>query len=175
MDHNTSLTYPGHVPPRPVPPPAPPAEQVHAPVEAALNMPHEVPHEVPRTAVHPSRSAPLCKDCQHVERDGNGHAASYCNHPSTPAFTFDGSAAVSVSTMRTRHSATVLARLEFVPCGPEAALFEPCFTCKTCGGAGSLREPYSRDFTDCPDCLTSRISVATATTVASEKPAGNRA
>ena len=57
----------------------------------------------------------------------------------------------------------------------EAALAKAESRCQTCNGSGRYRPIYGREVMACPDCLTSRISDASAATVAASNPDGNSA
>lgn len=120
------------------------------------------------SAAHPSRSAPRCADCVSA-REHSG--VFYCDHASTPVSLETGGPLVQALHMRTGFS-TPLHRIE--PCGADGSLFVPRPICRTCGGSGRHREPYSRAATACLDCLTRPISTATATTDASENAPGSR-
>lgn len=146
-------------------------------------------------AAHPSRSARKCGDCRflyhawHSEKPSN--RGPWCLHPSTPVSLITASPLARCDAMRASSQPLRLAELGSAHCGPDGELFEvfddpshvPCnpmepvapSSCATCKGLGLVRAPYAREATDCPDCLTSRISAATDTTVASVNPAGNSA
>lgn len=117
---------------------------------------------------HPSRQAPKCVDCRHHQVDDafSTRARLFCNHPSAPIDLTTGELALRASTMRGPGLAPVTNLLGLDQlCGPEGRLFEPGpAQCSTCAGRGRIREPYAREATNCPDCLTRPISEATSTT-----------
>lgn len=65
-------------------------------------------------AVHPSRTAPRCRDCRHQFKD---KVYAYCDHPAMPVQPDTGVIYVRTETARADPSAA--------RCGPEGALFEP--------------------------------------------------
>lgn len=136
---------------------------------------------------HPSRSAPLCKDCKHASSTVS--MFKHCAHPAAPINLVEGTPARSCESMRdTRLSGR---------CGPSGAWFEygplppPCSACSGSGRVTVIRQDPGtksarRVGTACPACQagqgaasdqnsaslpearTSPISAATATTVSAE-------
>lgn len=118
--------------------------------EIALTSFTQEPVQAP--AIHPSRSAPLCKDCKHVARFSNGQVRPVCNHPSAAVSFVDGSPIKSVTLMRSGLLADALNCSALAPCGAEGRLFELDTTCPTCGGRGSVRLPFDVKATPCSGC-----------------------
>ena len=57
----------------------------------------------------------------------------------------------------------------------KAAVIAAAGACTTCRGACRFRAPYSREVTNCPDCLTPPISTASATTSCGVNPGPSNA
>ena len=78
-------------------------------------------HPTPDTP-HPSRTAPRCIDCQHLDaRPDDRHM--HCNHPSAPVDVVTGKPMTRVDAMRTDRSSSVLYASRVVPCGQIGSLF----------------------------------------------------
>ena len=84
-------------------------------------------HDDPRYVVaHPSRSAPLCKDCKHCLPNTYGRRR-LCNHPTVPIDLCYGTSAISVSHMRCSGDMSkgdVKRMYGIKPCGVKGKLFE---------------------------------------------------
>lgn len=63
---------------------------------------------------HPSRTAPLCKDCAHAMTVGSA-TTLHCNHPASPVDPVHGRPELRAEIMRRAQS-----------CGPLGALFAQC-------------------------------------------------
>lgn len=68
--------------------------------------------------IHPSRSAPLCCDCQHKTRH-------YCNHPAVPVDLVTGAGRWTCEDMRSDSMARSLLGEKGTKCGAAGALFAP--------------------------------------------------
>ncbi len=116
---------------------------------------------------HPSRSAPLCKDCKHLLREQR--SASRCAHPRAEVDLVYGYPVRWAEHMRTDDRY----------CGHEAAWFErsPSAGCTTCHGSGTRLELIDgkSQKVSCPACLMAPMAVATATTTAGATGSANRA
>lgn len=74
----------------------------------------------PTYTIHPTRSAPLCTDCKHIDRH-----ASRCNHPAYPISSSTGEPLFWCSDMRNDNEAAIYLRRADLPlCGEAAQLFE---------------------------------------------------
>lgn len=100
--------------------------------------------------IHPSRTAPLCEACRHVD-DESFYARPRCNHPASPASPVNGKATQDCRAQRAPISAQELVGGALPRCGPAGSWFE-AFTCATCKDRGSTRPLYGRAARACPDC-----------------------
>lgn len=73
-------------------------------------------------APHPSRSAPLCKNCKHVHLPRGLMDLAQCNHPIQPASLVDSSPLAECRLAR-MDDERVTARGTVVLCGSEGSLF----------------------------------------------------
>lgn len=67
---------------------------------------------------HPTRKAPLCRDCQH------GNELGLCNHPSAPCDVVSGAPTLGCKSMRDVDSLKAPGS-PLQLCGPEGKLFKP--------------------------------------------------
>lgn len=71
------------------------------------------------TQAHPTRSAPLCRDCAHCQ------GAAYCNHPAYPVSLTSGKPFWSCQDMRSDQMSETFCKTLFPKCGSQGLLFVP--------------------------------------------------
>ncbi len=124
---------------------------------------------MPAPNPHPSRSAQVCAQCQHLAQPERP-AGQLCNHPAAPVSLVSGQPSSCCRDQRAEETELERHRGGMHRCGPEGRWFEPVDAaaptdaCMSCGG--TTRGIYARVRGTCPDCASRAISPATATTSA---------